>query len=63
MTLVVMASGALKHFRCKLVLIVNFCLSFFFPLSLESRSRMIYLARGYAPWCKGASGGTVASEA
>jgi hypothetical protein len=58
-----MASGALKHFRCKLVLIVNFCSSFSFPLSLEPRSLMIYLAHGYAPWRKGASGGTVASEA
>jgi hypothetical protein len=48
-TLVVMASGALKHLDVNFVLNVNFCLSFFFPLSFESRSRMIFFVRGYTP--------------
>jgi hypothetical protein len=60
-TLVMMASGGLEILRCKLVLNFNFYSSFFFPLSLESHSHMIFLVRGYAPWRKGVSGGTVAS--
>jgi hypothetical protein len=57
------ASEALNTRNVNLHWLLSFTRVFLFPLLLESCSRMIYLARGRTPWRKGASGGTVASEA
>jgi hypothetical protein len=52
-----------KTFICKCILNVHFRSSLLFPFLLESYSCMFFLACGCTPWCEGASGGTVASEA